>query len=52
MAITDQLTGLYNRRYMSRHLATLMKNATPGQADLVSDHGHRLLQGGQRYPRP
>src|ERR1700704_3219472 len=31
MAITDQLTGLYNRRYMSRHLATLMKNATPGK---------------------
>src|SRR5207237_6320671 len=31
MAITDQLTGLHNRRYMSRHLATLMKNATPGK---------------------
>ncbi len=24
MAITDQLTGLHNRRYMSRHLDTLM----------------------------
>lgn len=24
MAITDQLTGLFNRRYMSRHLNTLM----------------------------
>ena len=29
MAITDQLTGLHNRRYMSRHLSTLIKNAGP-----------------------
>ena len=27
MAITDQLTGLYNRRYMSRHLDTLVGSA-------------------------
>lgn len=27
MAVTDQLTGLYNRRYMERHLETLVKNA-------------------------
>ncbi len=27
MAVTDQLTGLYNRRYMSRHLSTLVGNA-------------------------
>jgi len=27
MAITDQLTGLFNRRYMSRHLNTLIANA-------------------------
>jgi len=27
MAITDQLTGLFNRRYMSRHLNTLVSNA-------------------------
>jgi two-component system cell cycle response regulator len=27
MAITDQLTGLFNRRYMSRHLGTLIDNA-------------------------
>jgi two-component system, cell cycle response regulator len=26
MAITDQLTGLFNRRYMSRHLGTLIGN--------------------------
>lgn len=27
MAITDQLTGLHNRRYMSRHLDTLMESS-------------------------
>lgn len=27
MAITDQLTGLHNRRYMSRHLDTLISSA-------------------------
>jgi two-component system cell cycle response regulator len=27
MAITDQLTGLHNRRYMSRHLDTLLESA-------------------------
>jgi len=27
MAITDALTGLYNRRYMERHLATLVEQA-------------------------
>jgi two-component system cell cycle response regulator len=27
MAITDQLTGLHNRRYMSRHLDTLIESA-------------------------
>jgi len=27
MAITDQLTGLHNRRYMERHLSTLISNA-------------------------
>src|SRR4029077_17963957 len=27
MAITDQLTGLHNRRYMSRHLDNLLSNA-------------------------
>jgi two-component system cell cycle response regulator len=40
MAITDQLTGLHNRRYMSRHLDTLLKNsATSGKpvAFLIMD---------------
>jgi two-component system cell cycle response regulator len=31
MAITDQLTSLHNRRYMARHLDTLMKNAAPAK---------------------
>src|SRR6202012_3183334 len=31
MAITDQLTGLHNPRYMARHLDTLMKNAAPAK---------------------
>ena len=29
MAITDPLTGLHNRRYMSSHLDTLMRGASP-----------------------
>jgi two-component system cell cycle response regulator len=35
MAITDQLTGLHNRRYMSRHLDTLMANARKGERPLA-----------------
>ena len=34
MAVTDQLTNLYNRRYLTSHLATLMANAAGGRADL------------------
>jgi two-component system cell cycle response regulator len=30
MAITDQLTGLYNRRYMENHLASLVEKAVSG----------------------
>ncbi len=42
MAITDQLTGLHNRRYMARHLSTLMKNAGPTKpiSFLVMDIDH------------
>jgi two-component system cell cycle response regulator len=42
MAITDQLTGLHNRRYMSRHLSTLIKNAGPTKpvSFLVMDIDH------------
>jgi len=35
MAITDQLTGLHNRRYMSRHLDTLMANARKSERPLA-----------------
>ncbi|HUE65738.1 MAG TPA: PleD family two-component system response regulator [Rhizomicrobium sp.] len=35
MAITDQLTGLHNRRYMSRHLDALMGNAKKGGRPLA-----------------
>jgi two-component system cell cycle response regulator len=42
MAITDQLTGLHNRRYMARHLSTLMKNAGSSKpiSFLVMDIDH------------
>jgi two-component system cell cycle response regulator len=35
MAITDQLTGLHNRRYMSRHLDTLVSNARKNERPLA-----------------
>jgi two-component system cell cycle response regulator len=35
MAITDQLTGLHNRRYMSRHLDTLVANAARNERPLA-----------------
>ena len=35
MAITDQLTGLHNRRYMSRHLDTLVGNARKNERPLA-----------------
>ena len=35
MAITDQLTGLHNRRYMSRHLDTLLGNAKKNERPLA-----------------
>jgi two-component system cell cycle response regulator len=43
MALTDQLTGLHNRRYMTRHLATLLSSAaTNGRhvAFLIIDVDH------------
>jgi two-component system cell cycle response regulator len=43
MAITDQLTGLHNRRYMSRHLDTLITSArTSGKpiSFLIMDIDH------------
>ena len=35
MAITDQLTGLHNRRYMSRHLDSLLANAQKNDRPLA-----------------
>jgi two-component system cell cycle response regulator len=35
MAITDQLTGLHNRRYMARHLDNLLSNARRGERPLA-----------------
>src|SRR6201996_4263454 len=35
MAITDQLTGLHNRRYMSRHLDTMLINAKRNERPLA-----------------
>src|ERR1051326_6406261 len=35
MAITDQLTGLHNRRYMSRHLDTLVSSAASSSKPLA-----------------
>ncbi|MCP5410863.1 MAG: PleD family two-component system response regulator [Alphaproteobacteria bacterium] len=35
MAITDQLTGLHNRRYMSRHLDNLIDNARRNERPLA-----------------
>ena len=53
MAITDALTGLFNRRYMETHLATLVEQAADArQADRGADPRHRLLQVDQRRPRP
>ncbi|MGD0192219.1 MAG: PleD family two-component system response regulator [Rhizomicrobium sp.] len=35
MAITDQLTGLHNRRYMSRHLDTLIENSKKSEKPIA-----------------
>jgi len=45
MAITDPLTRLHNRRYMSSHLDTLMKSATPAKpiSFLIMDIDHFKL---------
>ena len=34
LAVTDQLTGLYNRRYMSSHIGTLLSNAAESGREL------------------
>ena len=53
MAITDGLTGLYNRRYMESHLGDAGRAG--GRARQAADAAgarHRLFQGDQRHPRP
>ena len=53
MAITDALTGLYNRRYMetpSRHAGRA--GAVARQAAVGAGARHRLLQVDQRHLRP
>ncbi len=51
MAITDQLTGLHNRRYMTRHLDTLVESARKnGQSARLRDHGYRFLQARSTTP--
>ena len=51
MAITDQLTGLFNRRYMSRHLSTLDRQCERDrQAGFVPHSRHRLLQARSTTP--
>ncbi len=53
MAITDALTGLYNRRYMESHLGDAGRaGGRARQAAGGADAGHRLLQVDQRHLRP
>ena len=50
MAITDGLTGLHNRRYLERHLETLVQHAAArATAALAADPRHRSFQDDQRY---
>ena len=56
LAVTDQLTGLHNRRYMTSTVASLgaSRGARPGAATLAvgADDRHRSLQEDQRQLRP
>ena len=53
MAVTDSLTGLYNRRYLETHLAQLVESCHQPRQALVGHHARRrLLQVGQRHPWP
>ena len=53
MAITDALTGLYNRRYMDSHLGDVGRaGGVARQTARRAGARHRLLQSGQRHPRP
>ena len=52
MAITDQLTGLHNRRYMSRHLDTLVSSARKNGRPLAFEHQGHSVPGGEGARRP
>jgi two-component system cell cycle response regulator len=52
MAVTDPLTGLYNRRYANNHLETLIARLQPGSHGQAAMVLARPLQIGQRRPRP
>ena len=52
LALTDELTGLYNRRYLIAHLEGLLARvAEGGNGAVAADVRHRLLQAGQRHVR-
>ena len=46
MALTDPLTGLYNQRYLMRHLRGLLEGGAEPRARRADDRC-RPLQGGQ-----
>ncbi len=53
LAVTDSLTGLYNRRYLETHLApSAGAFGQPRQDAVGADARCRFLQGDQRYPWP
>ena len=53
LALTDRLTGLYNRRYLMAHLDGLLARARRGGRGAgAADLRHRLVQARQRHLRP
>ena len=51
MALIDPLTGLYNQRYLMRHLRGLLESGRNRELARADDRC-RSLQGGQRRVRP
>ena len=52
LALTDELTGLYNRRYLFAHLDELMVPARTATQHRRPALRHRPFQTGQRHARP